>query len=125
MSCKIWQVETGKCLWENETEGFVQCVMFNPRLASTFIYGTSRNVLAVVDTRQSASTNALTIRNDAMVNSVYMYRDGSHILSGDAQGSLKTWDIRTGKMVYATVNEGSKKPISHITLCKKTPGAGN
>lgn len=31
-----------------------------------------------------------------MVNSLYVYVDGGLVLSGDANGVLKTWDLRTG-----------------------------
>ena len=30
MTCKLWDVATGKLVQDVEAEGFVQCVMFNP-----------------------------------------------------------------------------------------------
>jgi COMPASS component SWD3 len=59
-----------------------------------FISGTSRKVLALVDTRKP--DNAMIIRNDGMVNSLYFCRDGQSVITGDSLGNIKTWDMRTG-----------------------------
>lgn len=91
-------------------EGFVQCVMFSPRDKNIFVAGTSRNVLCVMDRRDP--NVALTLRNDHMVNSLYVARYGLTVVSADAAGFIKTWDVRSGKCV---VNEATKKPISHLT----------
>lgn len=60
-----------------------------------FYYGTSRKVLAMVDIR--AEGNASVIRNDAMINTLYASRDGIHVITGDAQGMVKVWDVRSSK----------------------------
>jgi hypothetical protein len=49
-----------------------------------------------------------------------VFRNGLFVLTGDASGSLKTWDVRTGKCIQSIMNESTKKPISHITTCNKT-----
>ncbi|KAI8588021.1 WD40-repeat-containing domain protein [Geranomyces variabilis] len=114
-TCKTWDVETGKMVGSYANEGFIQCVMFNPQDANIFFSGTSRNALCMVDRRQPDT--ALTLENEAMVNSLYVYRDATCVLSADAAGQLKTWDVRTGKCVHAFSNEPTKKPISHVTVC--------
>eukprot|EP01111_Echinosteliopsis_oligospora_P010178 TRINITY_DN3115_c0_g1_i1.p1 TRINITY_DN3115_c0_g1~~TRINITY_DN3115_c0_g1_i1.p1 ORF type:complete len:297 (-),score=72.75 TRINITY_DN3115_c0_g1_i1:6-896(-) len=38
----------------------------------------------------------LFFENDATINSLYIYGDGHHILSGDSKGYLKVWDTRAG-----------------------------
>jgi COMPASS component SWD3 len=63
--------------------------------SSIFYYGTSRKVLAMVDIR--AEGNASVIRNDSMINTLYASRDGIHVITGDAQGMLKVWDVRSSK----------------------------
>ena len=65
--------------------------------SNIFYAGTSRKVLATVDTRVPAPNNTSVIRNDAMVNTLYASRDGVHVITGDAQGMLKVWDIRSRK----------------------------
>lgn len=60
-----------------------------------FYYGTSRKVLAMVDVRTEG--NASVIRNDAMINTLYASRDGVHVITGDAQGFVKVWDVRSSK----------------------------
>lgn len=73
----------------------------------------------------------------------YVYRDGMYVLSGDAAGYMKTWDVRTGMIewrdvsllscrinahstigtcVQAHLNEPTKKPISHVAVCYDDSG---
>lgn len=51
----------------------------------------------MVDIRAEGSNGIFVIRNDAMVNTLYASRDGVHVITGDAQGMLKVWDIRSRK----------------------------
>ncbi|KAI9189324.1 hypothetical protein H9P43_000755 [Blastocladiella emersonii ATCC 22665] len=116
-TCKTWDTETGKLTGSYECEGFVQCVQFNPADNQVFVHGSTRKVLGVVDRRLDAT--ALTIRTDAMVNAVHVYRDGTFVLSGDALGQLKLWDLRNmGACVETVLNEPARKPISHLTVSK-------
>lgn len=62
---------------------------------SIFYYGTSRKVLAMVDIRGDGTASV--IRNDSMINTLYASRDGIHVITGDAQGMLKVWDVRSSK----------------------------
>jgi COMPASS component SWD3 len=48
-----------------------------------------------------------------------VYHDGLTVISGDSSGYLKTWDIRTGKVLQAILNEPTKKPISHLAISKQ------
>ncbi|KAG0340188.1 hypothetical protein BG004_006522, partial [Podila humilis] len=74
-TCKLWDVESGKQLDSFEGEGFVQCP--SARLLSTnaekkiFFYGTTRNVLSMIDTRNEpgVSPGSLSFKNDSMINS--------------------------------------------------------
>ncbi|KAJ3365224.1 hypothetical protein GGF32_009729 [Allomyces javanicus] len=133
-TCKMWDTETGKLTGSYECEGFVQCVQFNPANNDIFVHGSTRKVLGVVDRRQpppatsdafdpdaamsGGSGGAMTIRTDAMINSVYVYRDGTLVLSGDSAGQLKLWDLRTGQCLETVLNEPSRKPISHLAVSK-------
>ena len=58
-----------------------------------FAAGTSRKVLTIIDLRKPE--NMLKFKNDGMINSLYFCRDGQSIITGDSNGYLKTWDIRT------------------------------
>ncbi|TPX49682.1 hypothetical protein SeLEV6574_g01311 [Synchytrium endobioticum] len=118
-TCKVWDVETGKFLDATECDGFIQCVMFNPLDKNVFFSGTSRNALYIVDRRKPEHVAVL--RNDAMINSLYVYRNGLTVMSADSSGCLKTWDVRTGRVLDTIVNEPSRKPISHIAWCPFTP----
>lgn len=49
----------------------------------------------MVDTKVDGA-NAI-LRNDSMINTLYASRDGIHVITGDANGMLKTWDMRQSK----------------------------
>lgn len=49
----------------------------------------------------------------------YVYHDGMTVISGDSSGYLKTWDMRTGRVLQSILNEATKKPISHIAVSKQ------
>ena len=59
-----------------------------------FVSGNSRKSLTLIDIRKPE--NALKFKNDGMINSLYICRDGQSIITGDSNGYLKTWDVRTG-----------------------------
>jgi hypothetical protein len=52
--------------------------------------------------RRADQSQKMIFKNDSMVNTMYniinssMYLDGTHVVSGDANGYIKTWDTRTG-----------------------------
>ncbi|KAG5461869.1 MAG: WD40-repeat-containing domain protein [Olpidium bornovanus] len=148
-TCKTWAIEEQKLSGSFDCEGFVQCVAFHPQDRNVFFYGTSRNVLAVVDTRKGGSDATLIIRNDAMVNTLLLplprhthtytltpfakvparfffrsqpHGDGVYVVTGDALGTVKTWDVRVGKCVHSFLNEPTRKPLSHIAMCSKVSG---
>jgi COMPASS component SWD3 len=114
-TCKTWDIEQGKLLESFDSEGFVQCVKFAPSDNNLFFSGTSRNVLCMYDRREGGVQLAL--RNNSMVNTIAVSADATTVVSGDATGYLKTWDIRTGKCIHSLLNENSNKPISHISCC--------
>ncbi|KAJ3349121.1 hypothetical protein HDU83_000742 [Entophlyctis luteolus] len=65
---------------------------------SQFYFGTTRNVLGFSDRRHPGGAVS-TILNDAMVNSIHVYRDNSYVMTADSNGFLKTWDVRAGEGV--------------------------
>ncbi|EPZ30977.1 WD40 repeat-like protein [Rozella allomycis CSF55] len=116
-SCKIWNIEYKNVINDFHTEGLNQCVSFHSE--NLVLCGTSRKKICVFDKRQA--NHVLEFKNNSIVNSIYAYRDGSHIVSGDSSGYLKTWDFRSLGTIFATLNEPSGKPISHISTCLKNP----
>ncbi|KAF9306884.1 hypothetical protein BGZ74_002385 [Mortierella antarctica] len=124
-TCKLWDVESGKQLDSFEGEGFVQCVRFHPQDNHIFFNGTTRNTLSMIDTRKEGATSgSLSFKNDAMINSIYVYHDGLTVISGDSSGYLKTWDVRTGKVLQSILNEPTKKPIANIAVSKQRGSDG-
>ncbi|KAI7861853.1 WD40-repeat-containing domain protein [Spinellus fusiger] len=121
-TCKTWDVEAGKMAGSYDTEGFVQCVGWDFVDANLFYYGTSRKVLGMVDVRMSEQTPVV-IRNDAMVNTLYPSRDGIHVITGDAQGMLKVWDMRSRQCISAVANSPTPMPITHISIGRRRTDA--
>ncbi|KAF9201115.1 hypothetical protein BGZ49_008655 [Haplosporangium sp. Z 27] len=112
-TCKRWDVESGKLLDSFDGDGFVQ---YN----HIFFHGTTRNMLSMIDTRSDGAASLTTsVKNDAMINSIYIYHDGLTVISGDSSGYLKTWDMRTGRVLQSILNEPTKKPISHIAVSEQ------
>lgn len=79
-----------------------------------------------------------------MVNTLYASRDGMHVITGDAHGVLKVWDIRSrkyweycdpelmsdpthshnaGTCISSTTNGTTNMPISHITIGRRRTDA--
>jgi len=78
--------------------------------AFLFYYGTSRNVLGMIDVRSASSVYPernefqslpispdVQLTNDAMVNTLYVSRDGIHVITGDSRGAVRVWDVRARK----------------------------
>lgn len=78
--------------------------------AFVFYYGTSRNILGMIDVRSASSIHPekndfqslpvspeVQLTNDGMVNTLYVSRDGIHVITGDSKGSVKVWDVRARK----------------------------
>ncbi|KAG2211100.1 hypothetical protein INT46_004699 [Mucor plumbeus] len=120
-TCKTWDVESGKLSSSYDTEGLVQCVGWDFVDSNIFYYGTSRKVLAMVDIRSEG--NSSVIRNDAMINTLYASRDGIHVITGDAQGMLKVWDVRSKQCISSRLNDPSKMPITHISVGRRSTDA--
>ncbi|CAG8727934.1 18309_t:CDS:2, partial [Gigaspora rosea] len=98
-TCKFWDVETNN---------------------NIFVSGSSRKVLAIIDIRKPESV--LSFKDDGMINSLYVCRNGQNIITGDSLGYVKTWDIRTGSAFQSFPNEKTKKPVSHIAVSKSLDG---
>jgi len=102
---KTWDIRTGKC------------VKYNPKDNNIFFAGTTKKLVIMKDIRKP--TESFVIENNSMINTMYVYNDGTYILTGDSLGYLKTWDIRTGKCVNSILNEQRGQPVSHIAVSKR------
>jgi WD40 repeat protein len=77
-----------------------------------FFAGTTNKEIIIFDRRRGT---AAIIQNDALINALYVYRDGGSILSGDSNGHVKTWDVLN--MSHITMSETAEvggKPVSHL-----------
>ena len=114
-SVKILDVNTNKQVSSHPVSGFVQSARYHPCDPTIFFLGTTRNFLMMFD-RRTPESSVSTIENDCMVNTLYVYRDGSYVLTGDARGVLKTWDMRMRKCFSECVSNDSLRPISYISV---------
>jgi WD40 repeat protein len=120
---------------------FVQDVCFHPSEPQLFVAATTGKELLLYDVRQVAprpryrhrlhdcetvalaltllqapSALPLRIPNDAMVNSAIVAPNGLHIISGDKQGALRTWDVRGHGCLSSYLLSESRKTISSLAL---------
>ncbi|KAF9101345.1 hypothetical protein BGX27_011511 [Mortierella sp. AM989] len=110
---RIWDGTTN----QNEVRNIDIQIEFSQAIESS---GTTRNVLSMIDARNDGNASLSTsLKNDAMINSIYVYHDGLTVISGDSSGYLKTWDMRMGRVLQAILNEPTRKPISHIAVSKQ------
>ncbi|KAH8548820.1 WD40-repeat-containing domain protein [Umbelopsis sp. PMI_123] len=135
-TCKTWDIESGTLSGSWETKGFVQCLGWDFLNPYVFYYGTSRNVLGMIDVRSATSMHPekndvqtypisadIQLMNDAMMNTLYVSRDGVHVITGDSRGAVKVWDVRARKCVKETIFDHSRNPISHITVGRRMTDA--
>jgi len=125
-SAKIWDAETSKLLSSHDIAGFTQTVEFDSKDSNIFFAGCTHRRIYCFDRRQAE--NSTFIENDSMINSLYIYRDGFYIISGDSHGCIKTWDKRKGAVVSVSnvSSEGKHVPISsvHVTKASRTDEEG-
>jgi len=115
---KLWDVSREESLFSYELPAFVQSVMFEPNEVSIFFGGAGKEIYAF-DKRQSGVTGTMT--NDADVNTLYVFRTGNALLSGDRAGMIKTWDIRKQRILEEFSNGGEdRKPITHVHCSRPT-----
>lgn len=94
-SARLWDVSRSTVVNKYLTSGFVQSVAFHPTDRNIFFVGNTAKHILVFDRRQFDTAASVAIfENDSMINSLYVYRDGHHLLSGDANGCLRVWDTR-------------------------------
>ncbi|KAL6074290.1 WD domain G-beta repeat [Balamuthia mandrillaris] len=114
-SIKLWDAVKGELQGSYETQGLVQSVKFNPADNNLWFAGCTHKQITLFDKRQAK--HALIMKNDSMVNSIYVYKHGHFVLSGDSNGMLKIWEVGQGHgyAVIAKMENGSThKPISHL-----------
>mmetsp|Transcript_51957 Transcript_51957/g.86397 ORF Transcript_51957/g.86397 Transcript_51957/m.86397 type:complete len:524 (-) Transcript_51957:174-1745(-) len=140
---KTWDVAQAKLISSFVTDGFVQAVSFNPADNNVLVAGTTHKQLLLIDRRLSSSAGpSAAVQNDSMINTLYVYRDGSAVKTGDSRGNIKTWDMRmvssshyystptpstTGSsapspaMVDCQPNDDSSRPISYLHTSSPYP----
>lgn len=120
---RLWNVEAAKCECTGEVEGFVQTVALAPfGNEQSLLAGTSHGLVALLD-RRNVTAPAMRLQNDSMINSLYAHRDGTLLLTGDASGTLKTWDLRMGERIDAFLNDDGRHAIAHIHVLTRKHGA--
>eukprot|EP01132_Coremiostelium_polycephalum_P009285 gene9285-11381_t len=91
-SVKLWDLHSNKLISSYNTSGFVLDVMFSPIDNNLFFAGNTQNHVIGFDKRTPNSISI--IANDSLINALHVFKDGQHILTGDAMGKLKVWDIK-------------------------------
>lgn len=113
---RLWDTSRGAAVgsWSPPERAFVLSVAFAHRAGNEFVAATAGGVICHFDTRCSdAPVTVLT--NGAAVNSITLLDDYT-IYSGDKQGAVKCWDLRSGVGQLRVLVGDSARPISHMAL---------
>ncbi|KAK5578832.1 hypothetical protein RB653_008505 [Dictyostelium firmibasis] len=94
---KLWDLNSNKLISSYNTSGFILDVKFSPIDNNIFFAGNTQNHVIGFDKRTPNSI--IVLENNALINSLYVFKDGQHILTGDSLGKLKVWDSRKGNKV--------------------------
>jgi COMPASS component SWD3 len=113
---KEWDVKGAALLRSHDVGGLGQCVAYDPGDEQLIYVGTTHKQVQIIDRRQPDLQNAL-LKNESIVNTVAVQAAGRVLISGDQEGYLKTWDLRTLGCVHQRHNDEQHKPISHIEVC--------
>jgi len=117
---KVWDIERGAPVFNAEATGFVQTVAFEPSDCNIFYAGTAAKGIHMFDRRQASPVASL--QNDSNVNSIYVFRTGRGLMSGDSGGIVKTWDMRRLMSIDSCVSGEGGKPISHVHCSRPARG---
>jgi len=120
---KLWDIQTGTPLRNFETAGFVQSVMFEPVYNNVFYVACTKKQIKAFDPRTGKVCQVF--NNNAMVNSLYVYAQGTLLLTGDNYGCLKTWYAPSGECICSVDNDKHQKPISHVHASRPNSDAGS
>jgi COMPASS component SWD3 len=91
--------------------GLLQSVAAAVNDPFVFYTATSSSGLHVVDTRQK--DNATVLKTDAAISSICVLPNGA-VVSGDAKGVVKVWDMRQSVSVDDDAAGGPTAPVAHI-----------
>ena len=107
-SVRLWDVEAAACAraWYAPDATFIQAVAYHPASAHVFAAATTGPNLLLFDARAPGDAPAAELPNGTMVNTVLFLPSGDFVLSGDKQGALRTWDLRTRSCVSGACDSG-------------------
>eukprot|EP00040_Diaphanoeca_grandis_P031815 m.191074 g.191074 ORF g.191074 m.191074 type:complete len:451 (-) comp32421_c9_seq1:705-2057(-) len=114
---RLWQVGSGKQIYTKSLEGLVQSVATSsdPNL---FFASTSRKKLYLIDVR--AADQCAVLEHDSIVNSIYASANSFSLVTGDANGAIYKWDMRsfaTGRQQKSPLADvENAAPISHVAV---------
>lgn len=113
---KEWDVHGAELVRSHDVNGLGQCVAYDPGDEQLIYVGTTNKHVQIIDRRQPDKQHAQ-LKNESIVNTVAVQAAGRVLISGDQQGLIKTWDLRTLGCLYHRHNDEQRKPISHIEVC--------
>jgi COMPASS component SWD3 len=113
---KEWDIQTAELVKSHDVGGLGQCVAYDPGDEQLVYVGTTQKHVQIIDRRQPDNHHAQ-LKNESIVNTVAVQAAGRLLISGDQQGLIKTWDLRTLGCLYHRHNDEQRKPISYLQIC--------
>lgn len=97
----LWSAKEGKVIWK--LDGAFDSAIFSPDGCSLLVANEKNVILVDVELGEVSKILA---GHDHPVTSVCFSFDGQYYLSGDGNGTLKLWDVKTGNCVRTLDNQG-------------------
>eukprot|EP00698_Gefionella_okellyi_P001053 TRINITY_DN1092_c0_g1_i1.p1 TRINITY_DN1092_c0_g1~~TRINITY_DN1092_c0_g1_i1.p1 ORF type:complete len:347 (-),score=62.03 TRINITY_DN1092_c0_g1_i1:67-1026(-) len=115
----VWDLESTKMMYDCEVDGMIATVAAHPVDENLIYVGTTTRRLYMLDRRQPKPVSMA--QHDSIIYSSYIYRDGSHVITGDSAGAVSMWDSATLRVVDRFYNDDARVPISCI---RASPSSG-
>ncbi len=91
---KLWDVGSGRLVWEGAHASLVKCVVFSPQ-GTVLASSGNDGIVQLWDAKTGA--RLISMSHTTPVPAVVWSLDGSQIVTGDRDGTIRVWDLQEGK----------------------------
>lgn len=102
----LWDYETGKQLWERDSQGKTTFVRFSPDGKFIAVWNDTDAVIFLLETINGNQLKSISVHSEA-VYSVNFSPDGKYLLSGGKDATIRLWDVASGKEIKQLIGHSS------------------
>jgi WD40 repeat protein len=105
-SIVLWDYETGKKLWERDSNGKTMFVCFSPDGKSIAVRTYTSNVILLLDAANGNQLKSFS-GHSGSVRSINFSPDGKYLLSGGTDATIRLWNVASGKEIKQLIGHSS------------------